>query len=192
MSWPESNRRRRRLLALTVLLAAASLSAGCWQPLYGTRPALTGEGVQDKFAATEIPPIVAPKGQPVERLAVGMFNALQFDLHNGSGATTSTLGPLYRLTVTLSTSDLYAVIDPTSGRPNTSVVTLLANYQLIEVATGKAVVIDIAQTRVDYAIPGSQQRFAGQRGRRNAEDQAVEVVAGMIRNRLASYFVAGT
>jgi LPS-assembly lipoprotein len=49
-----------------------------------------------------------------------------------------------------------------------------------------------ATAHVDYDIPGSQQRFAGQRARRDAEDHAVTVTAEAIRNRLASYFVAGT
>jgi LPS-assembly lipoprotein len=51
---------------------------------------------------------------------------------------------------------------------------------------------DMAVAHVDYDIPGSQQRFAGQRARRDAEDRAIQVVAEAIRNRLASYFVAGT
>jgi LPS-assembly lipoprotein len=51
---------------------------------------------------------------------------------------------------------------------------------------------DVTYVHVDYDIPGSQQRFAGQRARRDAEDRAMQVAADMIRNRLASYFVAGT
>jgi LPS-assembly lipoprotein len=46
---------------LAVVLAAAGLTAGCWQPLYGARPGPSGEGVQDKFAAVDIQPIAAPK-----------------------------------------------------------------------------------------------------------------------------------
>jgi len=81
------NLRQWRALAwparLAVVLAAAGLTAGCWQPLYGARPGPGGEGVQDKFAAVDIPPIAAPKGTPTERVAIGMRNALQFDVHNG-------------------------------------------------------------------------------------------------------------
>ena len=51
---------------------------------------------------------------------------------------------------------------------------------------------DIAYAHVSYDIPGSQQRFAGQRARRDAEDRAIVVAADAVRNRLASYFVAGT
>jgi LPS-assembly lipoprotein len=154
---------------LAVVLAAAGLTAGCWQPLYGARPGPGGEGVQDKFAAVDIPPIAAPKGTPTERVAIGLRNALQFDLHNGQ----NTFAPVYALKV---------------GQ----IEIVSASYQLIELATGKIVLNDVTFVHVDYDIPGSQQRFAGQRARRDAEDRAVQVAADMIRNRLASYFVAGT
>src|ERR1700722_12633924 len=74
---------------LAGVAAAPGPTAGCWQPLYGARPGPGGEGVQDKFAAVDIPPIAAPKGTPTERVAVSMRNALQFNLHNGAGATTA-------------------------------------------------------------------------------------------------------
>jgi LPS-assembly lipoprotein len=171
---------------LAVVMIAAGLSAGCWQPLYGAHPG--GEGVQDKFAAVDIAPVAAPKGTPTERVAVGMHNALQFDLHNGG----SPAPPVYALKVSVLSTQYTAYIDPTSGRPDTQIQWVIATYQLIELATGKTVVIDSAQARVDYDIPGSQQRFAGQRARRDAEDRAILVAADAIRNRLASYFVAGT
>jgi LPS-assembly lipoprotein len=59
-------------------------------------------------------------------------------------------------------------------------------------ATNKTVVSDSAFAQVDLDVPGSQQRFAKQRAVRDAEDRAIQVVAEAIRNRLASYFVAGT
>jgi LPS-assembly lipoprotein len=175
-----------RAVRLAVVLAAAGLSAGCWQPLYGAHPG--GEGVQDKFAAVDIPPIAAPQGSPIERLAVGMRNALQFDLHNGG----SPAPPVYALRVGVYGTQFTAYLDPTTGRPDSQIQIVIASYQLTELATGKMVVNDTAQANVDYDIPGSQQRFAGLRARRDAEDRAIQVVADAIRNRLASYFVAGT
>jgi LPS-assembly lipoprotein len=94
MAWPAR---------LAVVLAVAGLTAGCWQPLYGARPP-GGEGVQDKFAAVDIPPIKAPKGTPAERVAVNMRNALQFDLHNGG----SPLPPAFALKVNIGTSQFTA------------------------------------------------------------------------------------
>ena len=175
-----------RAARLAVVLAVAGLSAGCWQPLYGAHPG--SEGVQDKFAAVDIRPITAPKGTPTERVAVGMYNALQLDLHNGGSPAPT----VYVLKVSVASTQYTAYIDPISGRPDTQIQLVVAYYQLAELATGKMVVVDSAIARVDYDIPGSQQRFAGQRARRDAEDRAVQVAADAIRNRLASYFVAGT
>jgi LPS-assembly lipoprotein len=63
---------------------------------------------------------------------------------------------------------------------------------LTEIATGKVVVTGTTFARVSYDIPGQQQRFARQRGLRDAESRAAKVIADNIRSRLASYFVAGT
>ena len=114
-----------------VVVAAAGLTGGCWQPLYGTRTP-GGEGVQDKFAGVDIPPIVAPKGTPTERVAVGMRNALQFDLHNGG----SPAPPSHTLKVSVSSSQFTAYVDPTTGRPDTQIEIVIASYQLIELGTG--------------------------------------------------------
>jgi LPS-assembly lipoprotein len=178
----------RRFARLAAIIAAAGMTAGCWQPLYSAAPTPGGEGVQDKFAGVYIPPLKVPKGTPDERIAVAVRNALQYDLHNGA----NTYSPVYTLKVVISGGQFTAVLDPTSGRPNTQIETLSASYQLIENATGKAVVNDNAYAHVSYDMPGPEQRFAGQRARRDAEDHAVQVLADTIRNRLASYFVAGT
>ena len=190
MWWRERKLHRRLAwpLRLAVVLAAAGLTAGCWQPLYSAHPVPGGEGVQDKFASVDIPRIIAPQGTPAERLAVGMFNALQFDLHNGQ----TVFAPAYQLKVNVAGTQFTSYLDPVTGRPNSSIEWVITSYQLIELATGKMVLSDIAYAHVSYDIPGSQQRFAGQRARRDAEDRAIVVAADAIRNRLASYFVAGT
>ena len=144
--------------------------------------------MQDKFAAVDIPPIAAPKGTPTERVAIGMRNALQFDLHNGGSPAPT----VYALKVSVGSTQFTAYLDPTTGRPDSQIEIVIASYQLIELGTGKMVLNDTTVAHVDYDIPGSQQRFAGQRARRDAEDRAIQVAADAIRNRLASYFVAGT
>src|SRR5271168_584146 len=138
MWWRDSQAPRplwRRLawpVRLAVALAAAGLTAGCWQPLYSAHPVPGGEGVQDKFASVDIPPIIAPKGTPTERVAVGMFNALQFDLHNGQAV----FAPAYQLKVSVGTSQFTAYIDPVSGRPDTQIEIVVASFQLFELTTG--------------------------------------------------------
>jgi LPS-assembly lipoprotein len=188
MWWREPPRRWGRHVPLLAALAAAGLSAGCFEPLYSTRPSVSAESVQDKFAQIEIPPITAPKGTPTERVAVGMFNALQFNLHNG-GATSA---PTYRLKVNVGSSQFTAVLNPTSGRPDAQIEFVSVNFQLIEIATDKTVLSDSTTAHVSYDIPGSEQRFAAQRARRDAEDHAIQTAAEAVRNRIASYFVAGT
>ena len=115
-------------------------------------------------------------------------NALQFDLNGAAGAT----APTHRLDVTLAPIDVSVSIDPVTGRPTEEIGGLSATYQLVEIATGKIVLKDSTFSHVGYDVPGSQQRFARQRAQLDAQDRAATVVAEAIRNRLASYFVAGT
>lgn len=83
-------------------------------------------------------------------------------------------------------------IDPVTGRPEEEIGGVNATYQMVEIATGKIVLKDSTFAHVGYDISGSQQRFAKQRALADAEDRAAKVAAESIRNRLASYFVAGT
>jgi LPS-assembly lipoprotein len=178
----------RQIGRMAVTLAAAGLTAGCFQPLYASRPTAGVEGIRDKFSAVEILRIPAGEGTPTARLAVALRNALQFDFNGGAGAN----APTHQLKIALGTSQLYVIVDVTSGRANAQVDSVTATYSLIEIATNKIVFTDNTFSRVSYDIPGSAQRFAKQRAQRDAEDRAIEIVAENIRNRLASYFVAGT
>jgi LPS-assembly lipoprotein len=188
MWWREHRVELRQLARVVIALAAAGLTAGCFEPLYGRGPNPDGDSVHDKLAAVLIAKIPARQGSEESRLAVGMQNALQFDLNGAAGAS----APTHRLEVTLGATGVSVIIDPVSGRPTAQVDGVTANYQLIEIATGKIVLKDTSFAHVDVDIPGSEQRFAQDRAQRNAEDRAVQSVAEAIRNRLASYFVAGT
>jgi LPS-assembly lipoprotein len=88
--------------------------------------------------------------------------------------------------------DITVSIDPVTGRPTEEIGGITASYRLVEIATAKIVLTDSTSTHVGYDSPGSQQRFATQRAALNAQDRAAQVAADAIRNRLASYFVAGT
>jgi len=188
MWWFERSAAWSRAARLAVVLAAASLTAGCFEPLYGTQPSVATDSVRDKLAQVDVPPIPVPKGQPVARIAVALRNSLQYGLNGAAGAN----APTYTLKVNIGESVLSVVVDITSGRPDAQVTAIIAYYQLIEIATGKVVLADQTFAHVDYDIPGAAQRFAKQRAQRDAEDRASEVVSDTIRNRLASYFVAGT
>ena len=188
MWWCKRNAAWGRLGRLAVVLAAAGLTAGCFQPLLGTQPSAATDSVRDKLQQIDVPVIPAPKGQSVARVAVALRNSLQYGLNGAAGAN----APTYTLKVFVAVTGLSVIVDVTSGRPDAQVASIIASYQLIEMATGKTVLSDQTFSHVDYDIPGAAQRFAKQRAQRDAEDRATEVVSETIKNRLASYFVAGT
>jgi LPS-assembly lipoprotein len=188
MWWPENRKRIGAAARLAVVVAAAGLLAGCFEPLYGRNPSVGDESVRDKLAEVVIAPIPLRQGTPQARIAVAIRNALQFDLNGAAGAA----APTHQLEVLVKTTDVTLAIDPVSGRPTEEIGGVTATYQLVEIATGKIVLKDSTFANAGYDIPGSQQRFAKQRAQIDAQDRAANVAAEAIRNRLASYFVAGT
>jgi len=170
-------------------LAIAALTAGCFQPLYGDRSgAPGGNSVVAAMRGVDIAPLTTVRGSRLDRIGVELRNDLIFGLTGGSGNTSST----HRLVVTISGSQQQIIVDINSGRPEIQNYTLTASYYLVDLATGKSVITGTAFAPVTFNIPGQQQRFAGERGLRDAENRAAQVVAENIRNRLASYFTAGT
>jgi LPS-assembly lipoprotein len=188
MSWSEHRPVLAVLARLSFVLAAAGLLGGCFEPLYAHNPSVGDESVRDKLAEVLIAPIPTRQGTPQARIAVALHNALQFDLNGAAGAS----APTHRLEISVTPVDVSVSIDPVTGRPTVEIGGLRASYQLVEIATGKIVLKDSTFSHVGYDIPGSQQRFAKQRAALDAQDRAATVVAEAIRNRLASYFVAGT
>jgi LPS-assembly lipoprotein len=186
--WWSDHKRIKLAARLAAVLAISALLAGCFEPLYGRNPSVGDESVRDKLAEVLIAPIPTRQGSPQARIAVALHNALQFDLNGAAGAA----APTHRLEVTVTPTDVSVSTDPVTGRPTEEIGGVNATYQLVEIATGKIVLRDSTFAHVGYDIPGSQQRFAKQRAQLDAQDRATTVVADAIRNRLASYFVAGT
>ncbi len=100
--------------------------------------------------------------------------------------------PTHRLKIAMQSTRSSVIVDINTSRPDIENYGINAAYSLTEIATGKVVVTGQTFARVSYDIPGQQQRFARQRGLRDAETRAAKVIAGNITSRLASYFVAGT
>ncbi len=177
-----------QLVRVAVVLVLGATTAACFQPLYGNQTLPAGDTVRDKFAAVQIGTIVAKNGTPEARLAVELRNKLMDYFNNGAAPA----APLYRLQVNALTSSIQTIIvDVASGRPETQISTVNASYTLIEIATGKVVLSTSAFGQASFDIPGSAQRFAQQRAWLNAEDRATVMISDNIRNRLASFFVAG-
>ena len=188
MSWRKDLGARRQLLGLVAVLVLGALTGGCFQPLYRSSPNSVDDSIHDKLAAIDITQIVAPNGTPDERLAVAVRNSLLYDLNGG----TNPVAPTYQLDIHLGWFRSTVIVDLASGRPDAQVEGINATFTLTETATNKVVLRSSTFARSSFDVPGSAQRFAEHRATRNAEDRAVEQLADNIRNRLASYFVAGT
>ena len=182
MWWPN------RLTRLCAALALAGLTAGCFQPLYSQQASVGGPAVGDKLSSVEVAPIDAPNGTRLARVGFEVRNSLIYDLTGGRGAAAAN----YKLDIRLSSSQTQVIVDINTARPDIQNYGIDAIYTLTDITTGKKVVSGQTFSRVSYDIPGQQQRFAGDRGLRDAENRAAKVIADNIRSRLASYFVAGT
>jgi LPS-assembly lipoprotein len=181
-----------RLLRWLAVAAAAGLTAGCFQPLYGeyaaTGPGTVAPNVLAAFATVEVDQIAAPNGTPEARIAVELRNDMIWQLTGGGGAGT----PAYRLAIRMRLSKTAMIVDIATGRTESETVGIDVTYTLTEIGTKKVVVNSQTFARVSSDVPGLQQRFAHQRAQRDAEDRAAKVVAEQIRTRLGSYFIAGT
>ena len=156
---------RRIVLRMGLVAVLGGLTAGCFQPMYGDSKVVPTAGLTDKLGAVDVLPITPPKGTRLARVGVEVRNDL---------------------------IQQQVIVDINSGRPDIQEYSVNASYTLTDIGTGKTVVSGSTFGRVSYNIPGQQQRFAGERGLRDAENRAAGVVADNIRTRLASFFVAGT
>ncbi len=180
-----------RLVRLLIIVGVAGLNAGCFTPLYGDAKVGPTGGLDNRLASVEVAPIDpanAPNGSRLARVGVDVRNELMYELTGGGPAAL----PTHRLDIRLTATNQEVVVDINTARPDVENYGINATYTLTDIATGKKVVTATTFSRVSYNIPGQEQRFAGQRGLRDAEDRAAKVIAENIRSRLASYFVAGT
>jgi LPS-assembly lipoprotein len=188
MWWLEPRALLRLAWRLAGVCAAGAMMAGCFQPLYGNASLTGTPAVATAMATVDVNQIAAPNGTPLSRIAVEVRNKLLFHLTGGSAAAP----PAYRLNITVSSSTQSMIVDINSGRPDTEDYALNATYTLQDIKTGKPVLSSQTFARVTYDIPGQAQRFARDRGLRDAEDRAAQLIADNVRSRLASFFVAGT
>ena len=176
---------------MLIVVGLGALNAGCFTPLYGDAKVGPTAGLGNRLASIEVAPIDpanAPNGSRLARVGVGVRNELMYELTGGGPAAL----PTHRLDIRLTSTNQEVVVDINTARPDVENYGINATYTLTDLATGKKVVTATTFSRVSYNIPGQEQRFAGQRGLRDAEDRAAKVIAENIRSRLASYFVAGT
>lgn len=173
-----------RLLAVAAL---AALTAGCFQPMYAERTDGT-PGLRERLMGVELPPINKPNASREARVGVEIRNALAFKLYG----TATGMPPTHRLDIRFVTSRSSLIVSATTGLPTSENLGIDAQYNLIDVATGKSVMTGSTFSRVSYDMPGSYQRFSRTRAVRDAEDRAANEIAENITTRLASFFTAGT
>ncbi len=178
----------RRLALFVFALAAAGLTAGCFQPLYGDRSPKGGPDMRGQLAGVEVTPIDAPNGTPLARIGLEVRNDVIFELTGGGSAAY----PTHRLRIQLGQVRQQVIVDIATARPDVENYGIDATYTLTDTRTGKVVLTGKTFSRVSFDIPGQEQRFALARGLQNAEDRASKVIAENIRSRLASYFVTGS
>ncbi len=188
MWWHDKAAGVRGRMRLAVALAAASLLAGCFQPLYGERAPNGATALGERMSAVDVLQIPSPNGTPEGRIAVDLRNNLLFAMNGGQASGP----PAYKLAIRISTTRLSTIVDVNSGRPDIENEGIDATYSMTEIATGKVVLTGQAFARASYDIPGTEQRFARIRALRDAENRTASVIADQIKSRLASYFVAGT
>lgn len=136
----------------------------------------------------ELPPINKPNASREARVGVEIRNALAFKLYG----TATGMPPTHRLDIRFTTSRSSLIVSAATGLPTSENLGIDAQYNLIDVATGKSVMTGSTFSRVSYDMPGSYQRFSRTRAVRDAEDRAANEIADNISTRLASFFTAGT
>jgi LPS-assembly lipoprotein len=172
---------------LLVVAALGALTAGCFQPMYAAHTDGT-PALREKLMGVDLPPIDKPNGSRDARLGVEIRNALAFKLY---GAAVG-MPPTHKLVIRFTTSRSSLILDPATALPSIENYGIDAQYNLIEIVSGKSMMTGSTFSRVSYDIPGQLQRFSRQRAFRDAEDRACHEIAENIQTRLASFFTVGS
>lgn len=171
MSSSSQTSRRGALFALALLPAV--MLGGCFRPMLAD-PGNGSPGLKGRLASIAIDPVDDRVGQQVR-------NRLSFNLTGGAEAPPSR----YRLVLATSSSFDSALVDALNATPQVDTVTLTTDYTLLDPATDKILLKAKNFARKSYN--SGLQRFASVRARRNAENDAADVMADQIRLRLATW-----
>jgi LPS-assembly lipoprotein len=178
----------RNSLRIAAVVAVGALNAACFQPLYASKTFNGEKPVGAALAQVQIERVDAPNGTPEARIAVELQEALKSEINGTEGL----ISPTHALKVRMNVGRNSIVTDINTGLVVAEITGIDASFTLTELATGKAVMRGNTFTRVSSEYPGQQQRFARVRARLDAENRAAKVISENVRNRVASYFVAGT
>ena len=105
--------RTRIAVRLLAVAALASLTAGCFQPMYAERSDGT-PGLREKLMGVDLPPVDKPNASRDARIGVEIRNALAFKLY---GQATG-MPPTHKLVLRFTTSRSTLILDPNTALPS--------------------------------------------------------------------------
>src|SRR5258708_4328 len=120
-----------RLLAIAAL---GALTAGCFQPMYAAHTDGT-PALREKLLGVDLPPVDKPNGSREARLGVEIRNALAFKLYGSAVG----MPPTHKLVIRFSTTRSSLILDPATALPSIENYGIDAQYNLVEVVSGKSV-----------------------------------------------------
>ncbi|MFC6488586.1 LPS assembly lipoprotein LptE [Nitratireductor sp. GCM10026969] len=168
-----------RASALAGLIVMLFSAAGCTvRPMLASQPGLAGEE-KAALSAISVDPVSTRHAQEVR-------NHLIFLLNGGTGQPEN---PRYRLGLTVTTAALDAaqIQQGSESEPSAGIVTVTAQYRLIDSQTGNVVAGGQEQASASFDRP--LQEFAVMRAERDAEDRAAREAAEFIRLAVAQDLV---
>jgi len=177
MSWLDTPGRPAALARIAVVVAAASLTAGCLRPMYAPASSATTASVQSRLAGVVVEPLP-------ERLGHYLVQELRFDL-DGSGTTAQ---PRYRLSLTAKERLQAAVVNSATGRASSATLIVESTFTLTSIDTGATLLTGTAFGSASY--DRTQQRYAAIRAARDAEIRVARNLAEQIKTRVAAYFAS--
>lgn len=173
-SEPRSRRlRRRTLLVATLLVAATNLSACQVRPLYSSN-GQTAEALK----SIEI-------SEARDRVEQEVRNSLIFLLGGGAGEPNN---PAYRLELTVTNRLIGVLFDSSTDLAAAGRVEVKADFNLIEIATGKTIRSGNRAAVALVDLPN--QEYAKLRAVRDAESRAARELAEIIRADLSAAVAA--
>lgn len=181
---------RMRLGLVAAAVGAVSLAvSGCSsvQPLYATDGTASVAGQAYSGAVgTELAQIDIPAQN--DRVGQRLRNELLFRLSGGANPS----GPAYAaysLELRTRQRDLAQLISQVEGRPTANSVSLQVSYTLKRPGGDEVVTRGTVERVATYDT--TDQRFAAERAKIDAENRVVVEAADSIRTELATYFASG-
>ena len=167
--------RRLACMALCAALVASALPGCTVRPLYAT------QGGTASTVAGRLLPSVDVK-QVKTRYALGVRNQLIFLLYGGAAPPVK---PAYSLDlgVTSATRITTRIQRELDEQATSATVSLISDYHLTELATGKIIASGHRQTIASYDRP--RQEFAAYRAQLDAQDRAARELAELVNLAVA-------